>query len=302
MYQSFELCIPMRTVREGANRLLGLGLTETLVGNFKRRTAKFYSGTQNAILERLRKGGLLQVDETRVSVKGKTAYVWVFTNLHEVTYAYSDTREGEFAHRLMEGFSGVLISDFYAAYDSFDCPQQKCLLHLIRDLNAEILDQPYDEELKAMVKAFAAVLKPIIETCDRYGLKRYHLNKFRASVDRFYRQIGKADYQSQAAIKCRQRFERNRDKLFTFLVYDGIPWNNNNAEHAIKAFAKLRDIVQGSWTAKAVGEHLVLLSICQTCKYQGLDFLNFLRSGEQDIEAFAATLTQSRTNNAELKK
>lgn len=302
MYQSFELCIPMRTVREGANRLLGLGLTESLVGNFKRRTAKFYSGTHNAILERLRKGGLLQVDETRVSVKGKTAYVWVFTNLHEVTYAYSDTREGEFAHRLMEGFSGVLISDFYAAYDSFDCAQQKCLLHLIRDLNAEILDEPYDEELKAMVKAFAALLKPIIETCDRYGLKRYHLNKFRASVDRFYRQIGKADYQSQAAIKCRQRFERNRDKLFTFLVHDGIPWNNNNAEHAIKAFAKLRDIVQGSWTAKAVGEHLVLLSLCQTCKYQGLDFLNFLRSGEQDMEAFAATLTRRRTNNAELKK
>ena len=30
-------------------------------------------------------------------------------------------------------------------------------------------------------------------------------------------------------------------RLFTFLAYDGIPWNNNNAEHAIKAFARLRN-------------------------------------------------------------
>jgi len=35
-----------------------------------------------------------------------------------------------------------------------DCPQQKCLLHLIRDLNAEILRNPYDQELKQMVDGF----------------------------------------------------------------------------------------------------------------------------------------------------
>jgi hypothetical protein len=30
------------------------------------------------------------------------------------------------------------------------------------------------------------------------------------------------------------------------------------------------------------------LSICQTCKYSGLDFLDFLLSGEKDIDGFAA--------------
>jgi hypothetical protein len=29
---------------------------------------------------------------------------------------------------------------------------------------------------------------------------------------------------------------------------------------------------------------LVLLSICQTCKYKGVDFLEFVRSGERDID------------------
>jgi hypothetical protein len=30
-----------------------------------------------------------------------------------------------------------------------------------------------------------------------------------------------------------------------------------------------------------------MLSICETCKYKEVDFLDFLLSGEKDIEAFA---------------
>jgi hypothetical protein len=51
------------------------------------------------------------------------------------------------------------------------------------------------------------------------------------------------------------------DKLFTFLDYDGVPWNNNNAEHAIKAFARLRRTIGGTSTAKGIEEYLMLLSI-----------------------------------------
>jgi len=76
---------------------------------------------------------------------------------------------------------------------------------------------------------------------------------------------------------------KNRNGLFTFLNYDGVPWNNNNAEHAIKAFARLRRAIVGLSTGKGNDEYLVLLSICQTCKYSGLDFLSFLLSGETDI-------------------
>jgi Transposase IS66 family len=96
--------------------------------------------------------------------------------------------------------------------------------------------------------------------------------------------------QSEAAVKLRDRLQKNRDKLFTFLSYDGVPWNNNNAEHAVKAFATLRKVIGGSSTAKGIREYLILLSICETCKYKGLDFLDFLRSGEKNIDAFASNL------------
>jgi hypothetical protein len=46
-------------------------------------------------------------------------------------------------------------------------------------------------------------------------------------------------------------------------------------------------VLRGASTEKSIQEHLVILSICETCKYMGVDFLDFLRSGEKDIHAFA---------------
>ena len=162
----------------------------------------------------------------------------------------------------------------------------------MRDLNDEILNSPFDEALKKIVIEFGNLLKPMIETVDRYGLKKHFLRKHLCRVDAFYRHLELADYQSEAALKCKERFERNRNTLFTFLKYDGIPWNNNNAEHAVKAFARLRDVITGSSTKKGTDEYLTLLSICQTCKYRGLDFLRFLFAPERRTLIFTQRADQ----------
>ncbi len=151
----------------------------------------------------------------------------------------------------------------------------------MRDLNDDILNNPFDEQLKQIVVDFGDLLKPIIETVDRFGLKKHYLRKHVSRVDKFFRILDQSNHQSEVAIKCKERFDKNRDKLFTFLQHDGVPWNNNNAEHAIKAFARLRDVIAGTSTEKGIEEYLTLLSICQTCKYSGIDFLDFLRSGEK---------------------
>src|SRR5437870_7381247 len=127
------------------------------------------------------------------------------------------------------------------------------------------------------------------EYVDLFGLKTQFLLKHKVFVERFYKGLSKRNYQSEIAIYYQKRFDKNRDKLFTFLDYDGVPWNNNNAEHAIKAFAALRRVIGGTSTEKGIREYLTLLSICETCKYKGVSFLKFLRSGENDIDTFIET-------------
>jgi predicted RecB family nuclease len=298
LYQNIGLRLPTESVDCSLNKLFGLHLPLRTTGAFKRMTARAYEVSYNALVKSLCSGRLLHADETKVSIKGKTGFVWVFTNLEEVAYIYSETREGDLLHTLLKDFTGVLVSDFYPAYDGIRCPQQKCLIHLIRDLNDDVLQHPYDEELKRLAQSFADLVRPMVGTVDRHGLKSHFLRKHRVSVDRFYRQFSTMALQSEGAVKLRDRFQKNREKLFTFLSFDGVPWNNNNAEHAVKAFATLRNVIGGCSTEKGTREYLILLSICETCKYKGLDFLDFLRSGEKDIDAFASSRRRRRLAGA----
>src|SRR5262249_319852 len=71
-------------------------------------------------------------------------------------------------------------------------------------------------------------------------------------------------------------------------------WNNNAAEHAIKAFARFRELYDGQMSEEGLSDHLVLLSVHQTCKYRGVSFLKFLLSREEDVGAFCA---RRRTGN-----
>lgn len=286
IYQIIDLQLPQRAVTQSLNLIFNFDLHRKTVIRQKERAAQIYKKTYEGILNKIVNGRLVHADETKVSIGGKSAFVWVVTNLEEVAYFYSETREGDIIQGLLREFKGVLVSDFYTAYDSLNCPQQKCLIHLIRDLNEDLIKQPFNEELKELVQEFAALVKPIIETVDRCGLKAHFLRKHKVLVERFFKKLSKGNYQSEIAVYYKKRFEKNRDTLFTFLDYDGVPWNNNNAEHAIKAFARLRNVIRGSSSDKGIYDYLILLSICETCKYKGVNFLEFLRSGEQEIEEF----------------
>ena len=284
VYLNIELRLPQERVNSHLSKLFGLSLPSA--SKFKMQAAEVYRSAYDGILKSLCSGRLLHVDETSISVKGRSGYVWVLTSMAEVAYLYTPTREGGTIQTMLKDFSGVLVSDFYTAYDAIDCPQQKCLVHFIRDLNDDLLKHPYDDALKRLSREFVYLVKPMVETVDQYGLKRRFLSKYRIFVDRFYRRLRDETGASEAAKKVIERLKRNRDTMFTFLSFDDVPWNNNNAEHAIKAFATLRRVIDGITSEKGLQDFLVLLSLCETCKYKNVDFLDFLRSGSMNVDDF----------------
>jgi predicted RecB family nuclease len=182
IYHNIELRLPQETVDRTISKVLGFPLSLGRTHEIKTRAAKTYEETYQCLVKKLCSGQLLHADETKVSVRGRDGFVWVMANMQEVAYFYSETRHGSTIHDMLKDFKGVLVSDFYAAYDGIQCPQQKCLIHLIRDLNDEVLKHPYDEELKRLAKGFADLVKPMVESVDRHGLKSHFLRKHLASV------------------------------------------------------------------------------------------------------------------------
>jgi hypothetical protein len=76
-----------------------------------------------------------------------------------------------------------------------------------------------------------------------------------------------------------------------FLDYDGVPWNNNNAEHAIKGFARVRRFADGRFTEDSIRDYLVMLSVAETCGYQNIDVLKFLLA-QADSSSYCRLLLQ----------
>ena len=293
MYQNIELHLPQMSIDTSMSKLFGLPLPRCWTNQRKAAAAQSYAITYDRLIKKLCSGHVLHIDETSISVRGFNGYVWALTSMEEVAYFFTPTREGNTIQEMLKTFSGVLVSDFYAGYDKINCFQQKCLIHFIRDLNGAILEHPFDHELKQLAANFVDLVKPIIVTVDRRGLKKRFLSKFRNSVDRFYKDLV-GDDGGSAANKFAERLQKNRDKMFTFLEFDGVPWNNNNAEHAVKAFALLRRVIDGHTTEKSLHDTLVLLSVCETCRCKNIDFLDFLRSGSKDIDDFAMSRQKRR--------
>lgn len=286
MYLHVAHRLSFNTLHEISKEFFGMTIHSPEFLVFKTLLAGMYRATYDNLLRKILAGQVMYIDETEVKLKTGKGYVWVFASNEEVIYMYRPTREGDFLKELLKDFHGVLVSDFYAAYDTLECPQQKCLIHLIRDINQELLCNPFDEELKGITRSFGILLRAIVSTVDQFGLKRGHLKEHDREVTAYFRSLSDVTFSSEAAVAIRDRLLRWQDKLFTFIRYDGVSWNNNNAENAIKQFAYYREDTVGVLTEVGLNDYLVLLSLYQTCRYKGVSFYKFLLSGELDIDAF----------------
>jgi hypothetical protein len=251
---------------------------------FKGYLASYYSNLAAKILRTIISRKVIHIDETPVKLRKAIGYVWVISSSTEVCYLFKESREGAFLGDLLAQFHGVLVSDFFTAYDSAACPQQKCLVHLMRDMNDDLRRNPYDQELWSVASSFANLLKQVVATIDRHGLRRRNLHKYAKPADVLCATIAQQSFTSAAALKYQKRFEKYGDRLFTFLNYDGVPWNNNNAEHAINHFAKLRRFTDGTFTSSSIEKLCVLLTVLQTCEYRDLNCLKFLLSGSRELD------------------
>ena len=203
-----------------------------------------------------------------------------------VVFQLAETREATVPQNFLKNYTGILISDFYSGYDFVECNQQKCWVHLIRDINTDLWQSPLDSEFEIFVQRGYTFTIPIMETIQRYGSKKYYLNKFHKTVDKFYQNtIVNKNYKSELSLKYQKRFLRYRESLFTFLAQDNIPWHNNTAENAIRHLAMQRNI-SGNFYEFGAKDYLRLLGIKQTCRFQEKSFLKFLLSGMKDLDKF----------------
>ena len=122
--------------------LFGLSIPKTIVYIFKQAVAAYFREGYKRILNDLLAGKLIHADETTINLQKDKGYVWVLASTNSVYFFYRRSRQGAFLADMLRNFKGVLVSDFFTAYDSLDLPQQRCLVHLMRDFNEDLEADP----------------------------------------------------------------------------------------------------------------------------------------------------------------
>src|SRR5205085_2267146 len=118
MYQHVAHRIDLGAISTMLEEFFGIRVFSGEMIMIKSLLAGYYAPTAERLLRALLAGNLLHIDETEVNLETGKGTVWVFTNLEEVLYLYRPSREADFLREMLKDFRGVLVSDFYAGYDS----------------------------------------------------------------------------------------------------------------------------------------------------------------------------------------
>jgi hypothetical protein len=123
------------------------------------------------ILEQIRQSDSIHADETGGRQDGINGYFWSFSTekVHYLLYRKSrgKTVVEEIVGNDSEKFSGVLITDFYAAYNAYTGFHQRCWVHYLRDIHE--LKQAYKKH--PPLNKWAKQIKQIYEEAKDYKHK-----------------------------------------------------------------------------------------------------------------------------------
>ena len=142
VYQRVALRLSYESIAEISQEQFNEPLRMSSIPNFVHDLAVFYAESEKAITQHLLESPFIHADETPINIRGTNQFVWVFTDGKRVS-DLTETREANIAHEFFAGYTGVLISDFYPGNDLVPCKQQKCWVHLIRDLNDDLWSVPF---------------------------------------------------------------------------------------------------------------------------------------------------------------
>ena len=236
------------------------------------RLGEVFTPWYQQIAQAARASAVLWADETGWRRNGLTCWLWCFASKDACYYMIDRSRGGPaLAKFFTEAFDGVLVHDFWAAYDAIEAQDhQCCLAHLLRELEKVDLTNG-----SAAWKAFAKKLRRLVRDGIRlrkradFDPKRY--GDLIRRIDQRLMELAEDSYADADANRLAKRLGRHCDSLFTFLDHPEVPYENNHAERMIRPAVIIRKNSQSNRSDKGASTQAILMSIFRTLKLRGHD-------------------------------
>lgn len=284
-------------IRSSLYETYGIEISDDTVLKLEKWVAETLQNDYSDLKEEIAKADLLNADETKFRVGGENGWLWTFVNSLVSLYLVAPTRGHDIPVDVLDEFDGILGRDAWKPYDFVVCSgHQMDLLHVNRWLErAEIrhgveprtilTSRPMKlnrrgrppEKFLSFADGVRAILKRAIE----YGETEpsppiKERKKIRKGFEDEMKALLEKDWKDKDAVRISKELRRRQNMLFTFVEVEGVPWHNNDAERAIRKGVLIRKISGGRRTWVGAEVFQILLSISETTKKKGDNFIQFV--------------------------
>jgi transposase len=236
------------------------------------RLAEVLESWYEQISKEALRSAVLHADETGWRVNGQTCWLWCFCSKSSCYYIIDRSRGSPALQKFfLETFDGVLVHDFWAAYEAV-CAEdhQCCLVHLLRELE-KVDEHNGSAEWAAFAKQLRRLLRDGMRLRRRQDFSPQRYASRIARIDGRLIALAEAQYTDADARRLAKRLDKYRDSLFTFLDRPEVPFENNMAERQIRPAVILRKNGQSNRSEKGAAVQAVLMSVYRTLKLRGHD-------------------------------
>lgn len=252
------------------------------------RLAEILQSWYEEIAAEIIRAGVLHADETGWRIDGRLGWLWCFTTPTTTLFAIERSRASPVVLKFLTAqFAGVLVSDFWAAYHILVCRKQKCLVHLLRDLERVETYQDTSDDWARFAKKLRRLLRDAIRLRRRRDElaattyeRRYHRIEQRLQV------MIEIEWTNRQARRLVKRLRRHQHELFTFVREPAVPFENNFAERIIRQAVIMRKNSYNNRSDKGASTQAILMSVFTTLKQRGLNPIQII---EQALRTYITT-------------
>lgn len=270
--------LPYRKVAWVLRDLCGLSVSHGALVKQVRRLGSWLGDSRQAIEARLRSGPHVHADETGWRVDGVNHWLWALTSPQCTLYRVERHRNSDVVRAVLgERYAGHVVSDFLPTYNKLPYKSQKCVPHLLRDIERTRRRSPpfAATSFCKKLKRAAGDLLRLKRRWDELGDDAYCMRASRLA-DRLDNLAG-AESDDPDVRRLADRLKRHAGGLAEFLLVKDLPGDNNPAERAIRPGVIIRKISGGHRGASTATAAATVMSVLRTVRQQGRNLIATLK-------------------------
>lgn len=234
----------LRTIQAHLASVFGVHVSIGAITDALHTVASRGAAQVAAIRDAVRASPVVHADETGWRQNGQNRYLWVASTATDRYFAIGRRTNDQIDAILGTDFSGILVTDFYVAYNHIDGLKQRCWAHVLRDAADLLVSFPDNRALIHWVDR----LRRLFDAAGAArgatpAARRVTRRRLEERLTRLCHQPATTDVPHR---RLAARLLRHLSELFTFVTHPFVAPTNNQAERDLRPHVIARKVWGGT--------------------------------------------------------